>query len=167
MTDKQQERVSNGLCPRCGKPAAPYYYCSEHRFDASLGRVLRRGQKLGVFDSEKRPGDKRLNWWTIGPNELKPSDWRAQGSQLRDSDKRLRPRLKGIPVDVEKTLISMMRAIGKPLMIEEIEVAWGRLRTSRKHETVAGDLKALIVAQQRRERRLAKQWQDQQGLGAP
>ncbi len=152
---KQQDRVNQGLCPRCGNKAAPYYLCYDCRLSDSLRRGLNRGEAQGVLKHER---DGNAKNWSLTGDETKDWSWTSVvWGEGRQDDKRLRPRLRGIPVEVESVTIDLLRASGKRgTTLEEIEAAWGQLRTSGKHETVAGDLAALVRAQQKRERRAAK-----------
>lgn len=149
---KQQERIANGLCPKCGEPAAPYRLCGMCRMQQRLGRALDRMERDGTVSvtlqgrhkaytfNEGRELDKR--WTTpVVPNE---------------GDKRFRPRLAGVPVNVEETIIRIFRELGRPLSVDEVMQAWGRLRADRKRVSVVADVRALVDAQQRRERRAAK-----------
>ena len=156
----QQGRVNNGLCPQCGKPSAPYYYCVDHRVERSIGGLLNRMSKHGVAKKEK---EGRHSVYSAGSRtlaetpEFKQVPMPLWNEGKGGDDKRLRPRLRGVPVNIEKVTIGLLEAAGsRGATLEEIELAWGQLRTSRKHETVAGDLAALIKAQQKRERKAAK-----------
>ena len=158
----QQERVAKGLCPTCGKEAAPYYLCADHRLTGKIERILRRVHAAGGVTREKR-GVKA--YWSMGDREA--WDRLAWRPDPKDGDKRLRPRIRGVPVDVEATVIEIMRSLDRPCTTEEIVAAWGRLRTERQHATVAGDVAALIEAQRRREARNAKRLRISQSAPPP
>ncbi len=67
----------------------------------------------------------------------------------------MRPRLGNMPVHVVPELIQMFTDFGRPVSLEEIMAAWGRLREKRKNPLVS-DMSALIAAQRRREARNLK-----------
>jgi hypothetical protein len=149
-TPLQQTRILAGQCPLCGKEAAPFRLCYDHRFSARLNNSLRRGVKLGALkrDHLKRyylgDGDKERRWGKWGTKIVIP-----------ESDKRGRPRLRGISVDVDETLIKVMERIGRPCTIEEITAAWGKLR-DRRSAPLASDLAVIVAAADKRQRKMAK-----------
>lgn len=145
-----KERIAKGLCPRCGKEAAPYYLCADHRFEQQIVRRLNRGERIGGFRKEKRG---RQTYWSLGSqNALDSMDWRDP----KPDDKRYRPRLGRIPVEIEDELIKMLTDLGKPVTIDEILAAWGRLREKRSGGSVAQNMAAIIAADQRRQDRNAR-----------
>jgi hypothetical protein len=157
-TPLQQKRILAGQCPLCGKEAAPYRLCYDHRQEERLVRCLKRGEKYEYFNSEKRADGKR--YWTVG----KKADDPATREHMRkwsvpiilpETDRRGRPRLRGIPVDVEATLIAVVTRIGRPCTIEEISEAWGRLR-DRRSSPLPSDLATIIAAKDKRERKMAR-----------
>ncbi len=157
----QQTRINAGLCPNCGKEAAPYYLCPDCRGLKSLGGMLNRGEKYHIFTSERRG---RTKLWRTGsyqgnrpPSEVmgsKPMPLWGEGKG--GDDKRLRPRVGKIPVNVEKELMGILLRLGAPATCEEIMGAWGKLRVRRGRASAACDLAALIKAERRRERRNRK-----------
>jgi len=58
-------------------------------------------------------------------------------------------------VDFEETLYKVIERIGRPCTIEEIQKAWGGLR-SRRSSPLASDLATIIAAKDKRERKMAK-----------
>lgn len=118
--------------------------------------MLAAGHKAGKIKIERGTGRGRPRLYSLDdPN----ADWDFQlafeGPKGWD-DKRLRPRLGKVPVDVEKELSGIFVALGRPAAIEEVIAAWGQLRERRKHESTAGDMAALIAAKRKREIRAAK-----------
>ena len=156
-TKRQQERINKGLCPRCGKEAAPYYLCDDCRRSASLGRVLNQLEKRDRVRSMK-DGGKRL--WYSGPNVNDDTGigvvYPVWGEGKAEKDKRLRPKLGGIPVDVEQALIEIFRADERGLTEEEIYMAWGKLRLRARRDSAAADMRAIIMAERKRKRKRAK-----------
>ena len=148
-----KDRVANGLCPRCGEESAPYYLCGKHRLEARLIRALKRGTRKGGF-IETRGTDNRPRY-KIGDETKLDMRWQTQ-IVPPDNDGRFKPRIGRVPVDVERTLLKLLTAANKPCTIEEIMAAWGKLRTERKHDSVVGDMVAIIAAQRRRAERMAK-----------
>lgn len=146
----RQERINKGLCPNCGKIAAPYYLCGECRFGAKLGRILNRATKGGGLSTTKRDG--KTYYSLVSTEKFDAVGWRADP---KDSDGRLRPRLRKVPVDVEATLVAILRDAGKPCSIDEIHEAWGKLRAG-KVGTVVGDMQRIMAAKEKRERRAKK-----------
>jgi hypothetical protein len=157
-TPLQQQRILAGQCPLCGKEAAPFRLCYNHRQEARLVRCLKRGEKYEYFNSEKRADGKR--WWTVGTKVHDPDTKREMSKWsipivLPETDRRGRPRLRGISVDIEATLVAIVTRIGRPCTIEEITKAWGRLR-DRRSSPLASDLATIIAAKDKRERKLAR-----------
>ena len=144
----RQERLAKGLCPDCGAEAAPYRLCDRCRFKGLLGRILRKGATHGSLTAEKRG---RTYFYGLGDPSL---DFEYREAQ--PGDKRLRPRVGGIPVDVEHELIEILRRNGKPMQIDKIYEAWGRLRLRRGRESAASDLANIIVGRQKQEAKLAR-----------
>ena len=138
------ERIAQGLCPRCGTEAAPYRLCSKHRAEGMIGRICERASRAGGFKKEKRGN--RIYWSLGNRAALDSIKW---SPDVGLDDKRRRPRLGGIPVDVEKQLVAILTEAGRPLGIEEIISAWGKLR-ERRTGSIASNLAAIITAQQRR-----------------
>lgn len=154
----QQQRILAGQCPLCGKEAAPYRLCYDHRQLGRLNRALKRGEKYEYFNSEKR-SDGKL-YWTIGAKNNDPGVRDRMGKWatpiiLSETDGRGRPRLRGISVDVEATLIEVIRRIGRPCTIEEITGAWGRLR-DRRSSPLPSDLATIIAAKDKRARKMQR-----------
>ena len=119
----RQERIAKGLCPNCGSEAAPYYLCGRCRFRELIGRFLRKAAKAGVVKREQR--GRQSYWSRLDRAKFDDVDYREA---TREDDKRLRPRVKGVPVDVEAEIMSIFTRAGKPLTVEEIYAAWGHMR---------------------------------------
>jgi hypothetical protein len=156
-TPLQQQRILAGQCPLCGKEAAPYRLCYDHRQNARIDRMLKRAEKHEYFKSEKRINGR---YWSLGPKVNDPAvrDYMGKWAipyHLPETDRRGRPRLRGISVDVEETIIAVIGRIGRPCTIEEISEAWGRLR-DRRSSPLPSDLATIIAAKDRRERKMAK-----------
>jgi hypothetical protein len=148
-----KERAEKGLCPQCGKEAAPYYLCADHRTIAMVGRAMNRAEKYGGVTKEKRGGKA---YWRIRDMAAIEGNWRPCGWDLDPNDKRLRPRLGRVPIEVDRELLRLAYDMGCPFTTEEIIAAWGRLREQRKAGTIAGNMAAIIKAQRRRDERNAR-----------
>lgn len=164
-TPLQQQRILAGQCPLCGKEAAPYRLCWDHRQLARLDRVLKKGERYDFFNSEKRSDGKR--YWTVGKKNddatlALVSRW-STPIILPETDRRGRPRLRGISVDVEATLVAVIRRIGRPCTIEEISAAWGKLRDKRS-SPLASDLATIIAAKDKRVKKMAKRALQAEGM---
>lgn len=163
----QQKRILAGQCPLCGKEAAPWRLCYDHRLGARLYNTLRNGVRVGAL---KRDEQKR---YFMGDPDAK-GRWGSTPIHVPESDKRGRPRLRGISVDVEATLIAIITRIGRPCTIEEISEAWGKLRDKRS-SPLASDLATIIAAEDKRKAKMAKRavqyvrsksdWRDTVGEG--
>ena len=161
MSDLQQERINNGKCPSCGEEAAPYYLCSKCRHLQSMGRLLNRGERVDVFSSEKRG---RAKYWSLGKSRDNRPITEIMGSRplplwgegKARKDRRLRPRLGGVPIEVERELLAILLRLGQPATEDELIRAWGKLRVRYGRASAAGDLAQLIKAERRRERRNKK-----------
>lgn len=150
----RQERVAKGLCPNCGKEAAPYYLCWNCRAKARFRRTLDRGAKVGALSKERRADGVYFSLPKVRPE--KTAKWGSTPvTGLPDSDGRSQPKLRGVRVDVEATLIEVIRVIDRPCTIEEIMAAWGKLR-DRRNSPLPVDLAAIIAAQDKRERKRQK-----------
>lgn len=156
-----KDRVAHGLCPACGKEAAPYRFCFDCRQMQRLTRSLKRGVQHGVL--QFMGGATRLTKNTLIWKGAKFDDEAAK-KELRkwstpvvlpESDGRSKPRLRGITVDVEATLLKVMGFIGRPCTIDEIISAWGKLR-DRRSAPLAHDLGRIIVADERRKAKNAR-----------
>lgn len=170
MTTLQERRIAKGLCPNCGNEAAPYRLCPDCRARASLGRMLRRGEKFGVFKSHRQGREKAWSAPQIKSNQsaaeiMKSRPMPVWGEGKAAEDGRLQPRLGNIPVDVEAELIAIFERIGEPLTEEEIWSAWGKLRVRRGRASAAGDLAALVKAERRRARKNRKRARMTAALG--
>jgi hypothetical protein len=124
--------------------------------------MLNTMARRGVIDKTRKGRD---SLWLIDKDkahtEIDDFRWGKYLMEMDESDKRLRPRLGRRPVDLDDTLMQIFRDAGKPLTMEEIYHAWGRLRSRRKTETLAGDMKRIIAAQRRREHRASKRQQSE------
>lgn len=149
--DVKRERIARGQCPNCGKEAAPYYLCYDCRFKNKIVRILNRAESVGSFKSEKRGRDK---YWSLGPDP-RAMDRLVWRPDPKAGDGRLAPRLRGIRVDVEATLINVIKYIGRPCTLDEILVAWGRLR-ERRDAPLSADLARIIAADDKRKRKARK-----------
>lgn len=157
-TPLQQQRILAGQCPLCGKEAAPFRFCYDHRQKSRIERMLNRADKHGYFKSEKRADGHR--YWHLGPNVDDPAVKEYMGKwaipiNLPETDRRGRPRLRGISVDVEATIVEVMKRIGRPCTVEEISAAWGKLRDRRSSPLVT-DLASIVAAKDKRERKMAR-----------
>ena len=155
---RRQRRVDAGQCPNCGKEAAPYYLCPDCRAKNSLRSKLNGMAKHGVV---RKGGRVNLSHWWEGDVSLENSGMITKPSPLwgegkGKDDKRLRPKLGKIPVDVERELVGMLQRFDRPVSEEEIISAWGKMRVRRDRASAAGDIVALISAERRRERRSKK-----------
>lgn len=152
-----QDRILRGQCPNDGKEAAPFRLCYDCRQSSRVRRALKKGAKYGVF---KSLGKGKHSLWMIGdksnnPEALRKSNRNGTPFHLPDTDRRGRPRLRGITVDVEATLMQVVGHIGRPCTIEEITFAWGKLR-DRRISPLPTDLARLIKAEDKRKRRAEK-----------
>jgi hypothetical protein len=146
----QQQRILAGQCPLCGNEAAPYRLCYNHRLSARMNRTLKRGVRLGALKIDN------LHRYSIGTGD-NDGRWGKWGTKivLPESDKRGRPKLRGIQVDVEETLVKIMERIGRPCTVDEISAAWGKLR-DRRYSPLASDLATIIAARDKRARKMER-----------
>jgi hypothetical protein len=162
----QQQRILAGQCPLCGKEAAPYRLCYSHRQQQRITRLLKRGERHGVIKSERRIDGA---YYSVGEKINDPEAsrlWHRWGTEwnLPETDRRGRPRLRGVSVDVEATLVAVITRIGRPCSIEEITEAWGRLR-DRRSSPLPSDLATIIAAKDKRERKLARRAEQNRKAG--
>lgn len=152
ITKLQKERILAGKCPLCGEEAAPYRLCHEHRMKQRFGTAIRRGVKFGALQKTE---DNKIWKGEHFDDPYKKGKWGSSCLYPKQGDKRADPRLRKMRVDVEKTIIEVMNYINRPCTIEEISGVWGKLRADRS-SPLANDLGRLIIAQDRRARRMAK-----------
>jgi ribosomal protein S27AE len=145
-----KERVAKGQCPHCGAEAAPYYMCGKCRFTEKLRRTLRRGERAGAVTWE--PDGRSKRWVLKSGDAWDRAGW---GAEPKEGDSRLAPRLRGMRIDVERTLIEVMRFIGRPCTEQEIVEAWGKLRANRT-DPLPIDLGRIIAADSKRARKMAR-----------
>jgi hypothetical protein len=153
--ERKQYRIDHGLCPLCGKEAVPYYLCQEHRSRNAFTRMLNRMSDRGIISREK-DGGKVYYKHLPGGRSVHDFPWGKMLWEMDSNDKRLRPRLGRRPVDLDDTLIEIFETAGKPLRIDEIIAAWGKLRSKRKTESLAGDMRTIIAAQHKRDAKNAR-----------
>lgn len=147
----REDRLAKGLCPQCGAEAAPYRLCGQCRFRGLIYRLLRKGEKAGEIASRKQGREKRV--WKVDHNKK----WTFSYNEVTDeSDGRLRPKLRGIPVDVERQLIKIFETAGKPLTLDEIMTAWGTLRLRAGRTSAAMDLAYIVEAKRKRAAKMAR-----------
>ena len=147
-----QQRMDKGLCPRCGEDAAPYRLCGSHRLESRLVRSLKKMERQGALKSTGRGAN---SMWSNVEGVEADTRW-STPVVPPDNDKRFRPRLGNVPADVEKELIGIMTEAGEPLTVEQIMAAWERLRQKRNRSSIAGDMKRIIKADQKRLARLER-----------
>lgn len=151
----KQWRVDHGMCPMCGKEAAPYYFCWDCRVDKSFNRLLTKMADRRIL---KKEGKGKHALFSIGDSNLTTDQfhWGQWIWDLDPDDKRRRPRIGRRPIDLDETLIRIFESAGRPLTMEEILFAWGKLRSQRKTTSLAGDMTAIVLAQRKRDERAAK-----------
>ncbi|WP_152663882.1 hypothetical protein [Sphingomonas sp. SRS2] len=117
--------------------------------------MLNKMAERGIITKARRG---RENCWSSGDSNLKTSDftWGKNLFEMSAADKRRAPRIGKRPVDLDDTLFGIFADAGKPLTMEEVYTAWGKLRSKRKTGSLAGDMTAIIEAERRRQRRSAK-----------
>lgn len=153
---KAQERVDNGLCPQCGEEAAPYRLCFKCRHINRFRRSLHRLERHGVVTARREGG--KILWKLVPEKRDEPLDNRWQTPiNPPDSDRRFRPRIGGIPVNVEAQIFKLVEQFDRPFSLDEVVQAWGRLRgEKRKRGSAAADVRAILAAEEKRRRRAAK-----------
>lgn len=152
--DVRKERAAKGLCPYCGKLAAPYYLCDRHHRVAQLRRFFRALEKQDLVEITVDPADKRrilvMAKPSLGTTEVN------YGKSL-DIGERGNPRIRGgVPADVTKELVGILRRQGRPMREEEIAAAWVKLRPKPGQTNAAAGMAAMIKAQDKRARKMAR-----------
>lgn len=156
-TERRAYRIDHGMCPECGKEAAPYYLCFECRKLGSMRRMLTRMADLGIIEKIKRHKGRFDAFKSVESGKRVANfAWNQTLWDMPAEDARRKPRINRRPIDLDETLFGIFREAGHPLQMEEIYEAWGRLRSKRKHGTLAGDMAAIIAARRRREARAEK-----------
>ena len=162
-----KDRIAHGLCPQCGKEAAPFYLCWQCRLGQRFNRSLKKGVRCGVVNKIGE-GRKALFGLEKGYSEEAERQWGKHSIPIviPESDSRGHPRIRGTRVNVEATLIRVIEFIGHPCTLEEIMTAWGRLR-SKRDAPLHSDLGRIIIASERRKTRNAKRAALSQPFGTP
>lgn len=155
MLTTKQRRIAKGQCPLCGQEAAPFYLCGKCRMRQRLDRALKKGARCGVL-SVDGTGEGRTYTLARHSDEQMRA-WSKNGTQINlpDTDRRGSPRVRGVRIDVEETLLEIMKYLERPSTIDEIMMAWGRLRSHRQSPLPA-DLARIIIAADRRKAKAAK-----------
>jgi hypothetical protein len=148
----EQKRIEKGLCPRCGEDAAPYRLCYLCRQRQRVSRALDRMARTGSLEVRRDERGRKV----FKKTGQRPDTRWATLVVPPDDDRRFRPRIAGIPVEVEESILLLFERMDRPCSVDEVVQAWGRLRTRRRRGNLVADLRALIEAEQRRERRAAK-----------
>lgn len=126
MTEKQKQRIREGLCPRCGEWAYPYYLCDHHRITQNVQRVLNSFEKSGhvkvIIDSEEH----KVYGWTNGtdPKIRKYSPETIAKMQL--------PRLNKRPMTndiIQESIMEVLGLTGFPMTENEINEGIKQLKT--------------------------------------
>lgn len=160
MTKIGDERIARGLCSNCGKEAAPWRLCGQCRFAEKIRRVLRKAKKHGLVKRTQKGRD--VKW------SLTDKDWSGVGfREAQEGDKRLEPRLGGIPVDIEDELVGILVASGVPMNEKELVEAWGRLRVRRGRESAAKDLAYVIEARRNQAAKISRRAERHSRMSAP
>jgi hypothetical protein len=125
LTERNKNRryrakcVAEGRCPHCGKPCAPFYECSERRFNQKVRRALRGLEAAGAVRIERTAGKANLIFGTGMANTV-------VSYNIKPSDRRYLPRIAMRPVDEDQ--------MGE--VLTEILIEHGPLRC---HGTRRGD----------------------------
>jgi hypothetical protein len=162
--ERRQHRIDHGMCPECGKEAAPYYLCWDCRLLSSIGKRLNKFAARGICE---KIGSGKNATFRLAPDiigaerslkldEINKFRWGDTLLDMDANDKRARPRINRRPIDIDETMMAIFRNAGKPLDMQEIYMAWGALRSRRVHQTLATDMTAIIKAQRKRDERNAK-----------
>lgn len=148
----RKERATKGLCPYCGKDAAPYYRCQDCHQLEQVRKAIRNGLRAGAFRQERCSKDRRQKkvWLVPGADR----SWTERDRSLSFGE-RDRPRLKGVPVDVERELYGILERAGRGLTEQDLIEAWAKLRPRPNRQSIAGDLAKIIVAGDKRARKAA------------
>lgn len=152
----RKERAAKGLCPNCGEMAAPYYLCGKCHCLNQLRKMART--MPGRFTWEPDPSDRRrkligLASW-VGRLEIE--EMAVLKPRELDFGERGKPRLRGVPVNVQEELLGILARAGRPMSEEEIIAAWVKLRPRPNAGSVAANMARVVAAQDKRARRMAR-----------
>lgn len=78
--------------------------------------------------------------------------------RLKGANRRFHPRIDGIPVNVEAQIWKLCSAFNRDFSVDDIVQAWGKLRGEKKRKkgSAAADVRAIILAEDRRRKRAEK-----------
>lgn len=111
MTKQQRYRrkcLSDGRCPHCGEPCAPYYECEDRRRTKRIHRLFSRASAIGAITKIKK-----LNGgvtWKFDANAEKKR-WPLEKASGRKGDRRVLPRLGDKPTRATSLILWLAKDI--------------------------------------------------------
>lgn len=112
--------ISEGRCPHCGKPCAPYSVCASRRLYKKVMRMIRRMTEAGALIK-------------VGNRYSRGSGANPYTYRTSDGDRRLLPRIGRKPADdaaVTSVCLDIIRERGGPMTETEIAAEYAkRVRT--------------------------------------
>ncbi len=111
----RHKMISQGKCPHCGKPCAPFYECEDRRKRKSMSKLLRRMVWAGILSREIKPGKPTL--YSKVEQETKIE---YRGRKISSWDRRFFPRINKKYINIEEICIEILREEENPLHIKEL-----------------------------------------------
>lgn len=121
----KQKCVSEGRCPHCGKPCAPYYECDERRAYKKSDRALQSLVNLGIVTKTRQSNGQNTYRGVASPPKL---IGRQRGYVIKSIDCRHLPRIRKKYFNV-KNLI--MDELGQSALTEKeiVKLVWDKITT--------------------------------------
>lgn len=121
--------ISEGRCPHCGKPCAPYVECPERRTYKRISVALRRMYSVGLVQRVKRGLYKGTPDEQFAVFVTKKSG--------RNGDKRFLPKLGAKPTNPDDLIMSLALSLARKspdrtVTTKQVEEAFGKERLKRK-----------------------------------
>lgn len=117
--------ISEGLCPHCGKPCAPYYECDDRRFYRKSNRTLNDLVKLGFLEKTNKNG---RNFFKRSNKSIK-IEGRSKGYYTKPDDIRHLPRVGKKYIDIERLITEVCKESGKPMGENDIvDNVWEKIK---------------------------------------
>lgn len=123
----KQKCVSEGRCPHCGKPCAPFYECDERRIYKKANRTLQYLVNLGIITKTRHSNGRNTYKGVASSPKL---IGRQQGYVTKSTDCRHLPRIGKKYFNVENLI---MDELGENALTgEEIDkLVWDKITASK------------------------------------
>lgn len=109
----RQKQISEGKCPHCGKPCAPYYECDKRR---QYKKMLYSLNRLVIAGHIEQIGGK----YRALDNSIPLKKMRVLEYNTKPDDKRIWPRIGRKYINIIEIVTAILEDAGQPLREQEI-----------------------------------------------